>query len=119
MAERKWNLARPAAAALDLMVMGALAGAMTGFGSQAAAQSAAAIQVASGLRAAVEWGLPAQQQALGRILDSVKSSGQPSSTEAGPDPAGSAPAGANQKNSAQLSPVQDAARQHPIQPLQA
>ena len=105
MAERKQNLARPAAVVLDLMLMGALLGALTGFGSHAAAQSAAAIQVASGLRAAMEWGLPAQTRALSRILGSLATSDQPGPAQAGPNQAGSTPAGPNQP-----SPVQVAAK---------
>ena len=85
MAERKQNLARPTAAVLDLMLMGALLGALTGFGSHAAAQTASAIQVASGLRAAMEWGLPAQRRALSRILGILASSDQPGSADADPN----------------------------------
>ena len=110
MAEKKWKLARrPTAAALDLTMMCALVGALCGFGSQAAAQSAASQQVVSGLRAAMEWGQPAQRRALRRILSSLAGSGQTSSVDPGPKP------GPNQKNSApaepnQPSPVQVAAK---------
>ena len=103
MAERKQNLARPTAAVLDLMLMGALLGALTGFGSHAAAQTASAIQVASGLRAAMEWGLPAQRRALSRILGILASSDQPGSADADPNQKNTAQAGANQP-----SPVQKA-----------